>query len=159
MGGEARGPQGPHGVKQTARKGSGPVSSASGEFAPGPRTASNLSLSFFDYCCNCWDHRETAPAQVCILNQGLFAWLTGGHVTNAPSKETVPTLLSLGDDTLLVYVYLLLRDVVGGQPGRVLGTYSSKLLDNLSSFGIPGPGHSGPGQEEAGSLEVQRAPR
>jgi hypothetical protein len=74
-------------------------------------TCANVNLAFYDYACRFWAAKEQAPSVVCILNKAVFALveaLAGSLLpTDLPCRTAIPALFRSGEDSLLLYVYLL----------------------------------------------------
>jgi hypothetical protein len=102
-------------------------------------TCRNMNLSFYDYARRFWLAKERAPSVICILNKAVFAPVEplGGTLvlTDLPTPSAIPALLRSGQDSLLLYVYLLSRWGSKSTPyAEAMKKYSNNFFAKQAAF-------------------------
>ena len=94
----------------------------------------NIKLSYFDFA-HSFLNLGHFPAMVAILNVGIFCFLqSDGVISKAPDKSCKPILLQTGQDTLLVFIYLLTDHISDDLVANVTRQYSRHLYDSMEHF-------------------------
>ena len=94
----------------------------------------NIKLSYFDFAYN-FINSSNYPALVAILNVGIFCFLQAdGVISKAPDKSCKPILLQTGQDTLLVFIYLLTDHISDELVANVTRRYSRHLYESMQYF-------------------------
>lgn len=99
----------------------------------------NKNLSFFDFCSLFLDQRFGSPSIICILNDAvfLFAKINEGRFVLADEidKDSYPVCFASGNDSLLVYLYLLCQCVTDDPINmRLFRRYIDTVLGGGSAF-------------------------
>jgi hypothetical protein len=102
-------------------------------------TCRNMNLTFYDYARRFWLAKEQAPSVICLLNKAVFALVqpVGGTLvpTDLPTPSAIPALLRSGEDSLLLYVYLLSRWGSKGTPyAEAMRNYSNNFFAKQAAF-------------------------
>lgn len=95
---------------------------------------SNIKLSYFDFALN-FINSNHGPALIAILNVGIFCFLQpDGVISKAPDKSCKPILLQTGQDTLLVFIYLLTDHISDELVANVTRRYSRHFYESMQYF-------------------------
>jgi len=102
-------------------------------------TCRNINLTFYDYARSFWLAKEQAPSVICVLNEAVFALVEplGGALvpTDLPTPSAIPALLRSGQDSLLMYVYLLSRWGSNNTPyAEAMRKYSNNFFAKQAAF-------------------------
>lgn len=102
-------------------------------------TCRNINLTFYDYARRFWLAKEQAPSVICVLNKAVFALVEplGGALvpTDLPTPSAIPALLRSGQDSLLLYVYLLSRWGSKNTPyAEAMRKYSNNFFAKQAAF-------------------------
>jgi hypothetical protein len=94
----------------------------------------SLKLMFYDFVTRSLTG-EGYPSLICILNVGIFCYLDAeGAISKSPDENCIPIFLRTGDDSLLLFTYLLTEHITELHITSVIKKYSSQLFGNIDYF-------------------------
>ncbi|WP_295672745.1 hypothetical protein, partial [uncultured Mucilaginibacter sp.] len=97
-------------------------------------TCANIKLTYYDFV-NSFLSNSHYPTMVAILNIGILAFIDEHNsFSKTPDKSCTPVLLETGEDTLLVFTYLLTEFISESHVASAIRKYSNQFFTSMSYF-------------------------
>jgi hypothetical protein len=95
----------------------------------------NHKLAYYDFAESFLKTPRHTPSVICALNLGLFCFLNKhNNISFDVNEERTPAFVAAGDDSLLVFNYLLTEYLSEEKIASSIRKYSKHILNNLDFF-------------------------